>query len=121
MSQSGMTDVGKVLELLYDRREGFFPLDELASAIASGRTGVDAAITSSVTLWGGRLIHNSTGTIASAIIQGGELDVSRGGLNVIISSLKLNEGSFIYDPESVTVSSIVEADYPVHWSSVKGT
>lgn len=90
--------------------------------IRSGRvtTGVDAAITSSVTLWGGRLIHNSTGTIASAIIQGGELDVSRGGLNVTISTLKLNEGSFIYDPESVTVSSIVEADYPVHWSSVKG-
>lgn len=44
MSQSGMTDVGEVLELLYDRREGFFPLDELASAMESGRTGVDAAI-----------------------------------------------------------------------------
>ena len=84
-------------------------------------TGVDAAITGSVTLWGGRLIHNSTGTIASAIIQGGELDVSRGGLDVTITTVKLNEGSFIYDPESVTVSSIVEADYPVHWSSVKGT
>jgi len=83
------------------------------------KTGEAAAISSSVTLWGGRLIHNSTGTIASAIIQGGELDVSQGGLNVTISSLKLNEGSFTYDPESVTVSSIVEADYPVRWSATK--
>ena len=83
------------------------------------KTTEAAAISSSVTLWGGRLIHNSTGTIASAVIQGGELDVSQGGLNVTVSSLKLNEGAFVYDPESVTVSSIVEADYPVRWSATK--
>lgn len=85
------------------------------------KTTESAAISSSVTIWGGRLIHNSTGTIASAIIQGGELDVSRGGLNVTVSSLKLNEGAFVYDPESVTVSSIVEADFPVRWTSSKDT
>jgi BirA family biotin operon repressor/biotin-[acetyl-CoA-carboxylase] ligase len=39
-----MTDVGKVLGLLYDRGEGFFALDELASAIGADRAGVDAAI-----------------------------------------------------------------------------
>ena len=92
---------------------------DMDSRSGTGKTTEAAAISSSVTLWGGRLIHNSTGTIASAVIQGGELDVSQGGLNVTVSSLKLNEGAFVYDPESVTVSSIVEADYPVRWSATK--
>lgn len=92
---------------------------DIRSGVVTTRAG--AAISSSVTIWGGKLIHNGTGTIASAVIQGGELDVSQGGLNVTVSSLKLNEGAFIYDPESVTVSSIVEADYPVRWSATKAT
>ena len=44
MSRSDVTDAGKVLGLLYDRGEGFFPLDELASGAGSDRAGVDAAI-----------------------------------------------------------------------------
>jgi len=109
-------DVGgsAILEL----RAGCSDLDIRSGTVT---TSAAAGISSSVTLWGGVLIHNGTGTIASAIIQGGELDVSQGGLVTTVSSLKLNEGSFIYDPESVTVTSIVEADHPVRWSSSKSS
>lgn len=67
----------------------------------------------------GVVYYNSTGTITTANIDQGSLNCTQVGLSRTISTLKINEGSIVYDPNRVTVSSRSEPDNPVTDSIAK--
>ena len=76
-------------------------------------TGEEMTI-GTLTIEAGTLVANSSGTITTVNIDGGELDLSRTGVARVVTTLNLNPGgSLRYDPTSVTLSTINEADAPI--------
>ena len=76
-------------------------------------TGEQATVTT-LTIEAGTCVANSSGTITTATIHGGNLDLSQTGVARTVSTLNLNPGGGIsYDPDSVTLSTISEADAPI--------
>ena len=60
------------------------------------------------------MIANSTGTITTATVDGGLLDMSKSTNSRTISTLKVNAGGkFAYDPAVVTVTTKSDPDDPV--------
>ena len=71
-----------------------------------------------VTLEDGTVVGNSSGTITTATVHGGELDLSQTGLSRTVTTLNLNPGGAVkYDPGSVPLSTISEADAPISIST----
>ena len=76
-------------------------------------TGEQGTITT-LTIERGVCVANSTGTITTANINGGEVDLSRSGSARTITTVNMNPGGGIsYDPDAVTLSTISEADAPI--------
>ena len=61
----------------------------------------------------GVVYYNATGTMTTANIDQGILNCTQVGLARTISTLKINEGSIVYDPNRVTVTARSEPDNPV--------
>lgn len=62
---------------------------------------------------GGILTSDSSGTITALTINGGKVDMLQSGVARIVSTLKVNSGSFDYDPSVVTVTTHADPDDPV--------
>jgi hypothetical protein len=77
-----------------------------------------AAAATTVTIWGGTVVHNSTGTLATVEISGGMLDTGQSGVGRTITSLQLNRGAhFRWDPTTVTVTGFAAPDQLVTLST----
>jgi hypothetical protein len=70
-------------------------------------TTEEAAAITTLSLFNGSHTHNGTGTIATANIEGGTLDLFRSGLARTITTLNLNPGGgVIYDPDLITITTL---------------
>lgn len=68
--------------------------------------------------FGGTMTHNGTGTITTANLEGGTLDLTDSGMARTVTTLNLNaNGTIIYDPSVVTITTQNEADTPVRISA----
>tara|TARA_R110002020_G_scaffold179804_2_gene373536 strand:- start:10713 stop:11528 length:816 start_codon:yes stop_codon:yes gene_type:complete len=79
---------------------------------------VEAAAVTTLSLFNGSHTHNGTGTIATANIEGGTLDLFRSGLARTITTLNLNPGgNVIYDPDLITITTLNITGGPTQISS----
>jgi len=80
-------------------------------------TSSTAAITT-LNGYGGTVVHNGTGTITTANLEGAELDLTNSGLARTVTTLNLKaNGSIVYDPSVITITTQNEADTPVRISA----
>jgi len=80
-------------------------------------TSSAAAITT-LNGYGGKVTHNGTGTIATANLEGAELDLTNSGLARTVTTLNLKaNGTIVYDPSVITITTQNEADTPVRISA----
>ena len=80
-------------------------------------TSSTAAITT-LNGYGGTVTHNGTGTIATANIEGATLDLTDSGLARTVTTLNLKaNGTIVYDPSVITITTQNEADVPVRISA----
>lgn len=64
--------------------------------------------------YGGTVTHNGTGTITTANLEGATLDLTNSGLARTVTTLNLKaNGSIIYDPSVITITTQNEANVPV--------
>jgi len=80
-------------------------------------TSSAAAITT-LNGYGGTVTHNGTGTITTANLEGATLDLTDSGMSRTVTTLNLKaNGSIIYDPSVITITTQNEADTPVRISA----
>lgn len=59
---------------------------------------------------GGTLTHNGSGTIASAVLTGGELDLSRSTIPRIVTAISMTgDSDFVFDPSIITLTNDIVA------------
>jgi hypothetical protein len=76
-------------------------------------TSSTAAITT-LNGFGGTITHNGTGAITTANLEGATLDLTDSGLARTVTTLNLKaNGSIIYDPSVITITTQNEASTPV--------
>ena len=76
--------------------------------------GETAAITTSLTQYGGTSRLSGTGTIALLVVSDNALaDFSGSGVNRTVTNLTQNGGSIIYDPSVITITTDTAPDRPV--------
>ena len=76
-------------------------------------TDLSAGCDGSISIKGGSMIPSGSGSYGAVTVDGGSFDLSRSADARTISSIKVNAGSLIYNPSSVTISAQSEADNPV--------
>ncbi len=81
-------------------------------------TTVEAAAITTLSLFNGSHTHNGTGTIATANVEGGKLDLFRSGLARTITTLNLNPRcNLIYDPDLITITTLNITGGPISIST----
>lgn len=80
-------------------------------------TSSSAAITT-LNGYGGTVTHNGTGTITTANLEGATLDLTNSGMARTVTTLNLRaNGTIVYDPSVITITTQNEADTPVRISA----
>ena len=80
-------------------------------------TSSTAAITT-LNGYGGTITHNGTGAITTANLEGATLDLTNSGLARTVTTLNLKaNGTIVYDPSVVTITTQNEANVPVRISA----
>ncbi len=68
--------------------------------------------------YGGTMTHNGTGAITTANLEGGTLDLTDSGMARTVTTLNLKaDGTIIYDPSVITITTQNEATTPVRISA----
>jgi hypothetical protein len=80
-------------------------------------TSSTAAITT-LNGYGGTVTHDGSGTITTANLEGATLDLTDSGLARTVTTLNLKaNGTIVYDPSVITITTQNEADTPVRISA----
>tara|TARA_R110002020_G_scaffold276067_1_gene491338 strand:- start:2380 stop:3192 length:813 start_codon:yes stop_codon:yes gene_type:complete len=80
-------------------------------------TSSTAAVTT-LNGYGGTVTHNGTGTITTANLEGATLDLTNSGRARTVTTLNLKaNGTIVYDPSVITITTQNEADTPVRISA----
>ena len=84
------------------------------NAYSGGITTSSTAAITTLNGFGGTVTHNGTGAITTANLEGATLDLTDSGLARTVTTLNLkSDGSIIYDPAVITITTQNEASTPV--------